>query len=69
MDFIELSKFISENNLLRNVNKKFIQKINKTLEELDPTLLTKIESSSLIVIDKLEDLGQMQTLVSTESKF
>ena len=39
------------------------------MEELGPELLTKIESNSLIVINKIEDLGQMQTLVSTESKF
>jgi hypothetical protein len=28
-----------------------------------------MESNSLIVIDKVEDLGQMEALVSTESKF
>ena len=39
------------------------------MEELGPELLTKIESNSLIVIDKIEDLGQMEALVSTESKF
>lgn len=29
----------------------------------------KLSSSSLLVIDKLEELGQMQALVSTENKF
>ena len=39
------------------------------MEELGPALITKIESNSEIVIDKVEDLGQMQALVSTESTF
>jgi hypothetical protein len=32
---------------------------------LDPTLAQKLSSSSFIVIDKVEDLAQMQALVST----
>jgi hypothetical protein len=32
-------------------------------------MFEKLSSSSLIVIDKVEDLSQMQALVSTENKF
>ena len=36
---------------------------------LDPTMYQQISSNSLIVIDKMEDLAQIEAIVSTENKF
>jgi hypothetical protein len=45
-----------------------MQRIDKTVT-LDPTMTQKLSASSLLVIDRIEELAQMQALVSTENKF